>query len=657
MKPVLWSLVATSVSLSAFAQGPGGTWEGVIGSLDWPQNMKAVHMIHLHTANPNSPHTPGRRVLMFGHGAGDPATGLSTVAYVFDPYATPITLGSFTLVSNPTTDLFCSGHSALSDGRVLVEAGGFYADQYLPPQAANRFDPATSTWTLIAPMNARRWYPTSTTLPDGRILVCAGIKEHTPVPPAVEEPLAEFYAPDQNTWVPVPASAQAYQPLYPYMFVVPDGNVFDAGPYGFQTRVLNLLTWTWGANMTRPYDAGGSAVTYDVGKIMKCGGYEPAVKRTLFIDFSAGTPTGWTGETPANDMIRARGNANLTILPNGKVLATGGNTSGTTGGTAWLDAEQFDPATGTWASTGDNTMEPGNPRWYHSTAVLLRDARVLTAGGDFSGAYQAHTGQIFRPDYLDGTPERAVISAPMPTEFEYGTTQTFNYTHPSNKAVSKACLIRLGAVTHSFNQDQRYIPLTIGGQTAGVSVTLTLPSPANARIAPPGYYFLFIMTQNTAGGPHVPCVEAATVRVWDKMIRVYAKTFASATVEGGPVSGNLWWGDNRYVTLVPINGGLALEINTTAPSAFPPVSAIKFRAESSTSGFVSTQSIEFFNYVTSQWVQVVSGSSSATDGVMETTVTTNPGNYIQSGTRAMKARINWGAGPVKADEAVWMLKP
>ncbi len=163
-------LIASGAALSAWsatqAQGPGGTWEGLITLSQWPQDMKAVHMVHLHTRNPS--HSDGRRVLMFGHGAGDPATGLSTVAYVFDPYTTPITLGSFTQVSNPTTDLFCSGHSALSDGRVLVEGGGFYADQYLPPQAANRFDPApaTSTWTLIAPMNARRRHATATAASD-----------------------------------------------------------------------------------------------------------------------------------------------------------------------------------------------------------------------------------------------------------------------------------------------------------------------------------------------------------------------------------------------------------------------------------------------------------------------------------------------------------
>ena len=277
-------------------------------------------------------------------------TGLSTVAYVFDPYVAPITLSSFTQVSNPTTDLFCSGHSALPDGRLLVEGGGFYPNQFLPPQAANRFDPAASTWTLIAPMNSRRWYPTSTTLPDGRVLAFSGIKENTPVPPAAEEPIAEFYAPDQNTWVPAPASAQSYQPLYPYMFVLPDGNVFDSGHYGFQTRVLNLLSWTWGSNMTRPYDAGGddgSAVMYGVGKIRKCGGYGPAVNKTLFIDFGAGTPTAWTGNSPTNDMQKARRNFNLTILPNGRVLATGGNTVGSTGGNAWYDAEQFNPATNT----------------------------------------------------------------------------------------------------------------------------------------------------------------------------------------------------------------------------------------------------------------------------------------------------------------------
>ena len=56
-------------------------------------------------------------------------------------------------------DLFCSGHTFLTDGRLIV-AGG--APQYNLP-STHMFDPATETWTKLVghDMNvAGRWYPT-----------------------------------------------------------------------------------------------------------------------------------------------------------------------------------------------------------------------------------------------------------------------------------------------------------------------------------------------------------------------------------------------------------------------------------------------------------------------------------------------------------------
>jgi hypothetical protein len=53
---------------------------------------------------------------------------------------------------------------------------------------------------------------------------------------------------------------------------------------------------------------------------------------------------------------------------------------------------------------------------------------------------------------------------------------------PDAAAIRKVALVRLGAVTHSVNMEQRYVPLTY---TAG-SGSLTAIAPANANIAPPG---------------------------------------------------------------------------------------------------------------------------------------------------------------------------
>src|SRR5262245_34102936 len=82
------------------------------------------------------------------------------------------TTGVFTSVPNPLTNMFCSAHSQLSDGRLLV-AGG-HLSGHVGLRDTNLFNPATRAWSRVAPMFDGRWYPTTTTLPDGRVLVVSG---------------------------------------------------------------------------------------------------------------------------------------------------------------------------------------------------------------------------------------------------------------------------------------------------------------------------------------------------------------------------------------------------------------------------------------------------------------------------------------------------
>jgi len=51
-------------------------------------------------------------------------------------------------------------------------------------------------------------------------------------------------------------------------------------------------------------------------------------------------------------------------------------------------------------------------------------------------------------------------------------------------------LLRPGAVTHAFNQSQRYVGCAIAS-AAGSAVQATAPS--NQNVAPPGYYLLFVV--------------------------------------------------------------------------------------------------------------------------------------------------------------------
>jgi Domain of unknown function (DUF1929)/Bacterial Ig domain len=203
-------------------------------------------------------------------------------------------------------------------------------------------------------------------------------------------------------------------------------------------------------------------------------------------------------------MAFGRRQHNLTLLADGSVLATGGNSTGAglvdmNGGV--YNAERWDPATGQWTTLAAQQVT----RQYHSTALLLPDGRVLSSGGGICGTcdqvgYLAKNAEIFTPPYLfknDGSGElapRPEITG-APSTVNHGT--SFQISTPNAASIRKVGLIRLGSQTHSVEMEQRYLPL---GFTAGDG-TLTSSVPANAHTAVPGVYMLFIV--DDAGVPSV----------------------------------------------------------------------------------------------------------------------------------------------------------
>jgi hypothetical protein len=128
-------------------------------------------------------------------------------------------------------------------------------------------------------------------------------------------------------------------------------------------------------------------------------------------------------------------------------------------------------------------------RGYHSTALLLPDGRVLVAGGG-QGAFATlnqNNAEIYSPAYLfKGARPRIDGAPPVIT---YGQMISINTSNAG--AIAKVSLIRLGSVTHAFDQNQRFIPLNF----SRVGNELRARAPANGNIAPPGHYMLFIVSE------------------------------------------------------------------------------------------------------------------------------------------------------------------
>src|SRR5262249_54384276 len=157
-------------------------------------------------------------------------------------------------------------------------------------------------WTPVAPMMYPRWYPTLTTLPDGRVLAISGSDtcETCPVP------IPEVYDPVTNTWKQL-TGASLSVPLYPFMFVLPDGRVLEAGSVGsaIPTQVLDVNTQKWTMIDSTVVD-GHSAVMYEPGKIMKSGTAStpnlstmPAQPITYVLDMNQAIPK-WQQTSPMN---------------------------------------------------------------------------------------------------------------------------------------------------------------------------------------------------------------------------------------------------------------------------------------------------------------------------------------------------------------------
>jgi hypothetical protein len=85
-----------------------------------------------------------------------------------------------------------------------------------------------------------------------------------------------------------------------------------------------------------------------------------------------------------------------------------------------------------------------------------------------------------------------------PSTAAYGT--SISVQTPDAASIGSVSLIKLGTTTHSFNTNQRIVPLSF---TAGAG-TLSVQTPANANLAPPGHYMLFIL--NTNGVPSVASI-------------------------------------------------------------------------------------------------------------------------------------------------------
>ncbi len=491
------------------AQAPQA--QSQVGSWSDPPFVMPNVAIHTHVL-------PTGKVLFWGRRElGQNLDTPDTTPHIWDPVT-----GLFDLPAPPPTpkhNIFCSGHAFLPDGRLLVASGAIVDSDGL--KNASLYDPATNLWTPVQDMNAGRWYPTALALANGDMLVAGGSFKTFPLGGGPPSPMV---GPNDLPQVlgldgqwrdlkglqnPPPPNNELMWPLYPMLHVAPDGNVFFSGPQ-VKTWLLDVVNGKVVNSFDHAKDAGGafvgyrdfgSSIMYDAGKVLIVGGHqEPPTATAEVIDLNDPHPA-WKF---VGSLSIPRRQLNATLLADGKVLVTGGTNGFGTNDQNFNDlkkpifpAELWDPTTGNWSVMASASV----PRQYHSTAVLLPDARVLSAGGgeynvagyDASAPDNHRSGQIYSPPYLfndKGPAPRPVITS-GPDSVTYG--KDFPVGTPAPGDIKRVTWVRLSSVTHAYDQNQRFNNLAFKAEGAtGLQVT----APPDGNHAPPGHYMLFLLDGN-----------------------------------------------------------------------------------------------------------------------------------------------------------------
>lgn len=543
------------------ASAQAGSDPSVVGAWSAPFDIgvKGIHSSVL----------PNGRVLLFSY----PFRAVGSDAYVWNP----ATGGSTNVSLSWNRDIFCSGHSFLPDGRLLLTGGHVYRAAYgLGVKNTDIYDPATGSFSAGPLLGEERWYPTNVTLGSGRVLIFGGLKNGDAGQKAMT---VDAYDPVSHTITALPATANKGYGNYPRLHLLANGRI--AWTNLARTQLFNPATNTWAASALTNFggrgESGSSILLPGSSKVLIFGGPNGSGGGTAtseIADFSAPTPT-WHA---AGAMNSGRLWTNGVLLPNGKVLAVGGGAGG-----AYTNpikqAEMFDPQTETWTPMASQQA----PRVYHSTAVLLPDGRVLSAGHD-NGAQQT-TAEIYSPPYLFQGPRPTISSAP--SSLSYG--GQFTVSTPQASSIQRVALIRPSSTTHSLHADQRYVDLSF---TATSGTTLTVNAPGNGTAAPPGPYMLFLVS--SSGVPSV----ASFVSVTGGTPNPPAPSITSFS----PASGSV--GSVVDITGTNFTGASAVTFNNVAATQFSvaspthitatvPPSATSGRIRVTTAGGTATSATDF----------------------------------------------------------------
>ncbi|KAH7514321.1 hypothetical protein FEM48_Zijuj11G0076500 [Ziziphus jujuba var. spinosa] len=333
--------------------------------------------------------------------------------------------------------------------------------------------------------------------------------------------------------------------VYPFVFLNTDGNIFIFN----NNRAILFDFVTNKVVKTYPEIPGGDSRTYYSSavllplknlksnmvveaEVLICGGapkgsYSQALKGNFIRALNTCARIKITDPKPKwviETMPQARVMADMTLLPNGDVLIINGAEAGTAGRNLGrkpvFHPVIYRPNSKDGVGSRFKLQNPSSiPRLYLSTAILLRDGRVLVGGSNpnmnynFSSAVVFPTElrlEAFSPWYLDeefSNRRPTILYPPNDTKLGYRQKLTIRFTviggdgsgggTPIAKDSVSVTMVSPSYTTNSFSMNHRELVLDPErvAQIVQNVYEVEVTTPAFRNLAPPGFYLLFVLHQ------------------------------------------------------------------------------------------------------------------------------------------------------------------
>lgn len=435
----------------------------------------------------------------------DPVTGAKFYA---QSSGTP--QGCYIATLNTDGGLFLTGGSM----------GGNAGDPIL--KIAKTYWRDTNSWVRNADMNLGRWYPGLVRLPNERLLILGGELDG----PAGRTNTCEIYDPVSNSWS--FTGSFNLPTVFPPAVLLFTGEVFKSWRYS-ELYTISTGSWRAAANMiqTRIGQDTDDRADHEIvhlpdGRVMAVGISPVSLnENTRFCEFYDPSNNTWTlGPNPR--ALRSR--PETAILPDGRVLAFGGQYSGPTPAPVPLAnagifpnctkvTDLYDPASNSWRAMADMNRYV---HW-HNVTTLVPDGRVVATGGAGLTSNRSFAGddssiEAFEPPYLfRGVRPR--IDSLSTTNFVLGSTFTTRVS--LTDAISELVLVSARTATHWVDGGpQRHLTLNVTQK--GSDLVAVIPNDPVRFL--PGWYMLFAMVDDIPSVgrmvrvvPNIPPVPTSAV--------------------------------------------------------------------------------------------------------------------------------------------------